>query len=241
MLRCFWLPLLSCAALAQAMPPSFDVASVKPSAPAPGDQIYITLGRVDHGTVTMTNVTLNECVQWAYGLVSAIQVTGPVWINDRSIRFDITAKAAADTPADQLRLMMRSLLAERFALKVHSDPRRIEHLELSVDKSGARLTPSAPGSPGRPEYSTGRLMYNHVPMHTLCVLLSRQLKDIVIDRTNLAGSFDIDLHWTPDDVDVAGIDIYRAIRQQLGLDLERRNTPMDVYVIDQALKTPVQN
>ena len=78
-------------------------------------------------------------------------------------------------------------------------------------------------------------------MHTLCVLLSRQLKNIVIDRTNLGGSFDIDLHWTPDDADVAGTDIYRASRQQLGLDLERKNTPMDVYVIDNAVKTPVEN
>jgi uncharacterized protein (TIGR03435 family) len=241
LLRCIWLPLVCCVAVAQSAPPSFDVASVKPSAPSAGDQIYISLGRASNGTVTMANVTLNECVQWAYGLVSAIQVAGPVWINDRSIRFDITAKAPPDTPADQLRLMMRSLLAERFALKVHAEPRRIEHLELSVDKSGARLTPSAPGPPGRPEYSSGRLVYDHVPMHTLCVLLSRQLKNIVIDRTNLAGPFDIDLHWTPDDADVAGTDIYRAIRQQLGLDLERKNTPMDVYVIDHAVKTPVEN
>jgi uncharacterized protein (TIGR03435 family) len=234
--------LLFCqAVLAQPARPAFDVASVKPSQPSAGDQIFINLGAANHGVVTMTNVTFNECVRWAYGLVSETEVSGPAWINDRAVRFDITAKAPPDTPIEQLRVMMQSLLAERFALKIHTDPRRMEHLELSPDKGGVKL-PASGNVPGlQPQYSPGHLMYSHISAHTLCVLLARQLKQIVIDRTGLPGFYDVDLEWTPDDAGVAGVDIYRAIRQQLGLDLERKNTPMDVYIIDRALQTPAAN
>lgn len=231
----------SVAASAQPARPAFDVASVKPSAPAAGDLIDINLGAANHGTVTMRNVTFSECVRWAYGLVGEVQVSGPVWINDRSIRFDITAKAPPETPIEQLRLMMRTLLTERFSLQLHTDPKRIEHLELSVGKDGAKLRASGNGPGGPPHYSSGRLVYSGISIHTLCVLLSRQLKEIVIDRTGIAGNFDIDLEWTPDDSGVAGVDIYRAIRRQLGLDLERKNTPMDVYVVDSASRTPTAN
>jgi uncharacterized protein (TIGR03435 family) len=123
--------------------------------------------------------------------------------------------------------MMRSLLAERFALPL---------IKAARDRRLRRLS-----RPAGPSINPGRLVYGHVPMNTLCILLSRQLKEVVIDRTGLAGSYDIDLEWTPDDSDAVGTDIYRATRRQLGLDLERKNSPVDVYVIDHAVKTPVEN
>jgi uncharacterized protein (TIGR03435 family) len=65
---------------------------------------------------------LSECIRYAYGLASEEQISGPDWIRDRQFRFDIVAKAPADTPFDQLMLMTRNLLAERF----HRTPHRAE-------------------------------------------------------------------------------------------------------------------
>ena len=181
-------------------------------------------------------------IRWAYGLVSEEQVAGPLWIADRNVRFDITAKSAPDTPVEQLRIMLRTLLAERFALQLHSAPKRLDHLELSVAAAGAKLTESKGDSPAfPPTYGRGRLVYSRVTMHTLAVLLARQLKQMVIDKTALPGFFDVNLEWTPDDAGVAGVDIFSALRRQLGLNLEMKKTPVEVWVVDHAEKTPVEN
>jgi uncharacterized protein (TIGR03435 family) len=235
--RLLWCLMPLCAGLSQqvpqlaqqAPPPAFEVASLKPSPPSNGDAIYITLGAVNHGTVKMTNVTLSECIIWAYGLVSAEQVSGPVWISEREVRFDIVAKALPETHADQLRLMMRTLLAERFGLTLHSEPRRLEHLELSVDKTGPKLARLPDGAPAFPfEFTRGRLMYSRITMNTLAVLLSRQLKQMVLDNTSLPGFYDVKLEWTPDDEGIAGVDIFSAVRQQLGLNLALKKTPVEI-------------
>src|SRR5580704_16821878 len=92
--------------------PTFDVASVKPSV-STGGLLNINHGSLNHGLVTLTNTTLSECVEYAYGLVSDDQVEGPDWTRDRRVRFDVSAKTSPDTSADQVALMMQNLLAER--------------------------------------------------------------------------------------------------------------------------------
>src|SRR5579864_1012743 len=78
--------------------PSFDVASVKPSPPPEGDLYRANLGTAFHGEVLLTNATLSDCVKFAYGLSNDMQLEGPGWITDKSIRFDVQAKAPPDTP-----------------------------------------------------------------------------------------------------------------------------------------------
>ena len=136
MLRKFAL-ILVWAAVAWAQP-AFDVASVKPSPPPPGDLININLGTESHGEVTLGNTTLSECIRFAYGLSSEDQIAGPDWIRDRHIRFDIIAKAPAATPHDQILRMMQTLLAERFRLAIHREPRRVAHLELMPGKGPSK-------------------------------------------------------------------------------------------------------
>src|SRR5215831_18184529 len=104
--------------------PAFDVASVKQGGPVrPDGLLDISLGTAVHGVVTLSNTTLSECIRYAYGLANESQIAGPDWIRDRSIRFEIVAKAPADTPADDLRRMLQTLLKERFRLEMHREPR----------------------------------------------------------------------------------------------------------------------
>jgi uncharacterized protein (TIGR03435 family) len=98
--------------------PSFDVATVKRGGPVrPDGLLDINLGTASHGTVTLSNTTLSECIRYAYGFTNEEQIAGPDWIRDRSIRFEIVAKAPPETPAAQLRLMLQTLLQERLRLE----------------------------------------------------------------------------------------------------------------------------
>ena len=238
--------------------PAFDVASVKPSPPvASGQNININLGTARHGEVTLRNTTLSDCIRWAYELVSDDQVSGPDWTRSYTVRFDIDAKAPPDTPREQLMLMMQRLLAERFQLVIHREPRPLPHLELEVAKNGPKLHRSDDdATPSNPGYGRGRLFYDHVSMRTLTVLLSRQLRQPVLDRTGIDGFYDVKLEWAPDDSqpagradgaeapragDVALPDIFGAVEAQLGLKLEMKKTPVEILVIDHAEKTPSGN
>ncbi len=142
--------------------------------------------------------------------------------------------------------MLQSLLAERFRLALHHEPRRIPHLDLTAAKGGPRM-PLADDAPmARRYYGTGRLSYTHVSMDRLVLLLSRQLKQPVFDRTGLSGFFDVELDWTPDNAEpdpnaTPYPDIFTAIQRQLGLKLEASNSPLEVLVIDHAEKTPIPN
>ena len=80
------------AAAAAAYPAAFDAASIKPAAgPIAGEGA--NRSRIEHtpDSLTMWNVALSDCVQWAYGLAS-FQVSGAN-LNNES--FDILARTAA--------------------------------------------------------------------------------------------------------------------------------------------------
>ncbi|HUB32379.1 MAG TPA: TIGR03435 family protein [Bryobacteraceae bacterium] len=227
--------------------PAFDVASVKEGGPVrPDGLLNITLGKVSHGTVTLTNTTLSECIQYAYGLTNEVQIAGPDWIRSRQYRFQIVAKAPPDTPPGQLRLMMQALLEERFRLAVHREPRRIPHLDLTVAKGGPRMPVTADGPMEGRYYGPGRLSYGHMTMDWLVLMLSRQLKQPVFNRTGLNGAFDVELDWTPDNAEpdpnaTPYPDLFSAIQKQLGLKLEESKSELEVLVVDHAEKTPLPN
>src|SRR5436190_18491287 len=75
---------------AQSAQPAFEVATLKAVPPSPpGQPININLGAVRNGRVTLGNVTLTDCIKFAYGLASDAQVFGPDWIKEGEVRFDI--------------------------------------------------------------------------------------------------------------------------------------------------------
>jgi uncharacterized protein (TIGR03435 family) len=237
--------------------PAFDVASLKPSVdPGVGQNIHIRLGNVRHGLVTLENNSMSDLLQFTFGLASAEQISGPDWIGNYKYRYDLEAKTAPETSTEQVLLMMQRLVAERFHLAVHHEPRAIAHLELGVAKGGPKLHTAKGTVSAAVTYGPGKLEYTRIPMRILAVLLSRQLKQPVVDKTGIDGYFDIDLEWLPDEpvrggrgVDGAPMetdmaqrpDLFRAVQIQLGLKLDQSKMPMDVLVIDHVDQTPVGN
>ena len=110
---------------------SFEVASVKVPQVVSGQPYNIDLGTIQHDTVTLTNVSLADCVKFAYGLSSDFQLSGPEWITSKEFRYDIVAKTAPGTTRDQTLQMMQALLAERFKLALHREKRVLALLRAS--------------------------------------------------------------------------------------------------------------
>jgi len=124
-----------------AAPQGFDVASIKPSNPNPTGPLGATpmilpaLGRL-----TAQNVTLRMLVMTAYDKQPFQIVGGPSWQN--SNKFDINAKATdASATLDQMRVMLRGLLADRFALKAHTETRDVPTYALMLARGDGKLGP----------------------------------------------------------------------------------------------------
>jgi uncharacterized protein (TIGR03435 family) len=236
--------------------PRFEVASVKPHRSA--DDVMFALQFHDGGRFTATG-TLRMLIRTAYRLQESQLVGGPAWID--ADLFDVVAKAeGAPTPAVML-LMLRQLLADRFALRVRDENRNMPVYALGVARSGgtrgAGLGPAGVDC-GRPpcnvQFAPGTLTASGVTMAELATNLSMWVDRIVTDQTGLGGRFDVNLRWTPDRLpqiptpawtsdrpaidaaDPNGPSIFTALREQLGLELDARRGTANVLVVDRAEK-----
>jgi len=239
--------------------PQFEVASLKPGQPVPGDKIYINLGSVSHGTLTLTNTSLADCLRYAFGLTSNDQLSGADWIKSKAVRFDIVAKAPADTPLGQIRLMLQTLLTDRFQLALHREQKELSYVALVIGKKGPKLQEAIPDSDASGnKFLIGRIVSNHISMTTLATLFSRFTGQTVLDMTGLTAEYDLKLEWTPENTPKltatgtgadagastdgeSGPSLFAAVEQQLGLKLEVRKGPVEVIVIDHAERVPAQN
>jgi uncharacterized protein (TIGR03435 family) len=217
------------------------------------------LGSARHGEVTLTNVTLSDCLRYAYDITNDAQIQGPDWIRNKEVRFDIVAKAPPGTLLSQLLLMLQNLLADRFHLVMHHEEKELPYLALTVGKKGPKWRAATDGSdsPNR-IFIPGRIVSNRMSTEVLATLLSRFMRQTVLDMTGLQGSYAVNLVWTPENLHPAakpageitaaesaeapaGPSIFTAVQEQLGLKLESRKSPVDVLVIDQADKVPAEN
>src|ERR1039457_5918660 len=215
--------------------PAFDVASLKPSPPAAGDLIYINLGTARHGMLTLSNTCLADCLRYAYSITNNEQIAGPDWIKFKDVRFDIEAKAPPDTPLPRLREMLQTLLTERFKLEYHTTQKSMSFVALVVAKNGPKIVEGIEDSDAtHNSFIPGKIISNRITMATLVTLLSRFLRETVIDMTGLKAWYAVNLEWTPEPIesrrppegqptvaaDVApGPTVFSAVESQLGLKL----------------------
>jgi uncharacterized protein (TIGR03435 family) len=231
---------------------AFDVASLK-AAPPPSGRITVDLGNSSHGQLTLTNVTLSECLRFAFKIYTDDQIAAPAWIKDHQILFSIVGQAPPDTPRDKLREMALTLLTERFQLKWHREVRELRYLRLVVDKGGSKMSETKEDVPAAAEIvRPGRIIYRRVSGRTLAVLLTRFTQQPIVDMTGLKGEYDVNLQWMTDSAkatpaaEADGIlatapSLFAAVREQLGLKLEATKGPMDMVVVDHAERVPIGN
>jgi len=208
--------------------PTFEVASIKRNISGdPGASIRLQPG----GQVVVSNNSLYNLIRNAYGTQRFEMVPGPKlpsWID--SDRWDILAKAPADTPMvqEQMQLRLRSLLEDRFKLVVRREMREMPIYELVVARSdgqlGKQIKPSGdecaaqgraraagvqppPMSPGGfcgTRTGNGTVSTKGVELSNFVRNLGGMTGRFVIDKTGLTGPYDLDLQWTPDPAAAGG-------------------------------------
>lgn len=230
--------------------PAFEVASVKPN--TSGD----TEGSIGPrpGGYAATNIPLRLLIIRAYELRAFQVAGGPSWIDGE--RFDVTARAPEGTAPNQIFPMLRTLLAERFKLVVHTEKREQPVYALLTARADGRLGPNlkastlnCSGQPGQSDQcsmggsftgSGGTLKGAGQPLSVLATHVSTAVDRIVQDRTGLAGGFDFELAWSGSGLKAAPgapselPSVFTALQEQLGLRLEPSRGPVEVLVIDSA-------
>jgi uncharacterized protein (TIGR03435 family) len=204
------------------VPLYFEAASLKPSDPKapPGGGIR----RQPGGRFNTFNTPVRTLITFAYQIQGYQLVGGPDWIG--SARYDIVAKFEGDPPpvrpgsgADHMMLATRTLLADRFKLKVHRETRELDIYALMMarpdGKPGPRLKPAGndctpeaiaarrgapPPAPGQGpvcgiQFFPGRVRFGGFPLSLFANSVSSQVGRAVVDRTALGGNWDFELTY----------------------------------------------
>jgi len=234
--------LLAAQGFAQTAPPrAFELASVKPAA----DSNPYHWNAVP-GTLRMRGINLRQIIQAAYSVQDFQVERGSGWADTE--RFDIDAKADHPADRDEMLLMLRTLLAERFRLKMANKPRRVEGYTMVLTKGGLKIQEDpSEGSPAA-SVNTGRMTITRFPMGGIAHALSSILELPVEDRTGLSGQYSFSLQWTPQNrVTMGSADgltlaasLPEALEAKIGIRLERGKVEIPVYIIEHA-ERPTEN
>lgn len=227
--------------------PKFEVASIRQNVSGSGSTSLNIKGE----TFTTTNFSLVGLIQVAYEITAAQIVGGPDWV--RSDRFDIVAKMTADAKRDQMALMLRALLEERFKLRLRNEKREMAIFELALANSDGRVGPNLhdcskkddTGGVSTPEKPFSAPRGGAVaagacgPVSNIASLTAGRVQGIVQDKTGLAGQWRYNIYFGSDlpDPNSANPDLpsfVTALREQLGLRLDRTRGAVEVLVIDAA-------
>jgi uncharacterized protein (TIGR03435 family) len=250
-------------ALGQSAPPrpAFDVASIKMYPPGsvvpPG---YGGFDRSPDGRITATYMTLRMYLECAYSIEG--EVSGPSWTNEE--RYDIVAQPAEPSPVEQLKLMMQTLLEDRFKLIVRRETKSLPVAVLVIGKSGTKNLPAVEGAgPFSIQRVDGVLRVRNAPMSSIANVLASPFGNIprekVLDQTGLSGLFDITLSlkdfdpkdFDPRDAAFGGgypemraallVFVSAALEKQYGLKLERRTVPLESLIVEKGNRVPAGN
>ena len=141
---------------------SFEVASVKVSAPfTPGRGLPRGGGPNDPEHLSLSYMTMELLLERAYGM-KEYQISGPAWLTTE--HYDVAATMAPGTSKEQQALMLQSLLAQRFGLKVHRETREIPVYDLVVGKGGPKFKESPPDAPAPATAATDPKTANGTPI-----------------------------------------------------------------------------
>ncbi|MGA7158677.1 MAG: TIGR03435 family protein [Acidobacteriaceae bacterium] len=219
-------------ALAQA---SFDVAVIHLSS---GPVKFERNGQTEaaYGTLRMHDVTVSSCIQWAYGSSRAL-VNGPDALTD--VHYDILAKTDPHATKEQMQLMLRTLLKDRFKLAFHIEKKEMRVYTLVVAKSGSKMHTAAAGEEMLRENSATGMVAKSISMQELADYLSDPLDAPLMDGTGLSGRYDFVIDFTPyvnmeqSDVRPDPVAVLRStLKGDLGLNLVQSKQVVDVMVVD---------
>lgn len=223
---------------AQTPPEKFEVASVKA---IPPDSCCFSMNPWGGAAFTAKNISMSVLVEMAFGVtdkqISNIDILG------REL-YDVSAKPenGGALTSQRAQPMLKALLEERFNLAAHRETKDVPGYALSVAKGGPKLKAAAAGAAGQTMIARGRLISPNANIVQLISLLAHPVDKPILDKTNLTGTYNIDLKFAPDGDTASTLpSIFTAIQEQLGLKLESQKVPFETLVIDHVDRAPTQN
>jgi len=249
----FW---QDCHAQGSSAQPTFEVASVKPCPPdtpePPGEHDGTLQLTFPGGRFEADATTVEYLMEWAYDIQRPQHSADPSWIG--ADRFQIVAKAGGNASEDQLKQMARMLLADRFHLKVHHEPRELNAYVMSLGKTPPKLSPPHDGEscaihivPQRIANQTTPIFHIVATRYSLSRLAATFVRHMgtgtaLVNQTGLDGDFDFGLDLTTDDSHPNPLDpgVLLAGLRDLGFTVKAQKTVVDFLVID-SLERPSGN
>jgi uncharacterized protein (TIGR03435 family) len=257
------LSMIAFSAVADDPPRAFELADVHPSPPTSvwtvsamrEPTLAARLGQLRGGRYEIRSATLVDLISAAYTIDPAKLISGPPWLD--TARFDVIASVPAGTTPALLPAMLQSLLVDRFHLITHSVVNPFPEFVLTsgprhqlktsgggADSGCKRAAPKA-----APQAEAG-ITCRDISLAQFAQVLPQIAGDYfqgnkLIDQTQLTGSFDFDLHWTPRNKFVGagggGVSLASALQKQLGLNLAMHDIPEAALIVDQADRVPTPN
>ncbi len=236
---------------------SFEVAAIKPTPPDFRGRFATMQGA--HQFVAR-NYTLKYMVAAAYNVPPRLISGGPAWVDTDPYDILASTPGEARPSVDEQMAMLRTLLADRFKLAIHREPREFSLYALTVAKDGTKLKESTAAPDQQPDL-VNRVFPDHIllparnaTMAQFASMLQRAVLDRpVVDRTGLSARYDFDLEWTPDETQFDGRlppppnsdtprkpDLFAALQQQLGLRMESSRGAVETIVLDR-VERPSEN
>jgi uncharacterized protein (TIGR03435 family) len=246
----------SAATPAATVSPEFEAATIKPVKEPNPNRMHDS----EEGRRFLTRYTsLSDLIVMAYELDRRQVAGGPAWIASDEFDVDAVGDGIGKQDGNQMvwQEMLQRLLADRFKLTSHWEDRELSSYELVVAKGGPKLKAAdANGQSNKGCRGLGNCFFIKVPLSEFSRFMGFVVLDKpVVDKTGLAGEFDITLKWTPDETQFASMgvhvptpvdnpnappELFTAIQEQLGLKLEVRKTMTKVLVIDH-VERPTEN
>jgi uncharacterized protein (TIGR03435 family) len=251
---------IAVALAAQQAAPAFEVASIKlwqrPTTPA--TSVSAVAAPAGSG-VFNRSTSLAGLITEAYDVHDFQLSGGEDWV--RTERYDVSARAGRQVSQAELREMVKTLLAERFKLRVRTETREVPILELRLARGDGQVGSNlhdcskerVPETPFRAPNGGSVAVSdcaNGVPH--LATLASRRLRTIVVDKTGLTGQWWYAVYFGGEIPQIPGVDLSQAkvnpdlpsfegaLREQLGLRLERTRGPAPFIVIE-SVERPTPN
>jgi uncharacterized protein (TIGR03435 family) len=248
--------ILALLTLLAASPAGFEVASITPCKPGTPEPPAYHMGMVQFtypgGRFQASATTVEFLMEWAYKIQPSQHSAGPSWL--KTERYDIVAKAEGNPSDDQMREMVKALLADRFKLKVQAEKKKIVAYVISKGKTEPRLYPAKEGEVHgiriAPVTGPGdKIVSRHVIVTRYSLaqftdVISRQLGRPMVNETGLDGDLDFTIDFATDDEHPNPLDpgtVLTAMREQLGLVVNAKTTEVDYLAIDSAEKVTAGN
>jgi len=200
--------------------------------------------------------TMVDLISLAYDIDPDKILGGPSWLDMN--RFDVSARAPAGSNPEQAKLMLQTLLAQRFSLTLHKDSKELPGFVLSAGSGKTKMKPAAdteapPNCQGKPQPSSPDAVPQQVvDCHSMSlddiaqiIVNMANASGRALNKTGLEGKWDFTIKWTPPAqlarAGADGISIFDAVDKQLGLKLERGKVLQPVIFVDSVNEAPTPN